>query len=147
MEFHFVKLNVNGTYLSLVDPSCKSRFVCFSTRETAEDCVEYISSFRSKYNTWPSFDMSKRRRKMKSPTNVKLRTPDQVKRYLEIETYDFNTIETIAARTNSSFYCVLELETITFENVETIAMSGREMDANVDERLYRDLLEYNLKIN
>jgi hypothetical protein len=26
-------------------------------------------------------------------------------------------------------------------------MTGQEMDANVDERLYRDVLEYNLKIN
>lgn len=147
MEFHFVKLNVNGTYLSLVDPSCKSRFVCFSKRKKAEECIEYVSSFRSKYSTWPCFDMSKGKRKLESPTNVKLRSPEQIKRYLEIETYDFNTIETIASRTNSSFYCVLEFETIAFQNVETISMTGQEMDANVDERLYRDVLEYNLKIN
>jgi hypothetical protein len=91
--------------------------------------------------------MSKGKRKLESPTNVKLRSPEQIKRYLEIETYDFNTVETIASRTNSSFYCVLEFETIAFQNVETISMTGQEMDANVDERLYRDVLEYNLKIN
>jgi len=32
-------------------------------------------------------------------------------------------------------------------NIESISMSGQEMDAVVDEDAYRDLLEFNLKIN
>ena len=43
MEFHFVKLNVNGTYLSLVDPTSKPRFICFSNHETAGKCVKYVA--------------------------------------------------------------------------------------------------------
>jgi hypothetical protein len=31
--------------------------------------------------------------------------------------------------------------------MESISMAGQEMDAIVDEASYRDLLEYNLKIN
>ena len=30
MEFHLVKLNVAKSYLSLVDPNAKPRFICFS---------------------------------------------------------------------------------------------------------------------
>jgi hypothetical protein len=146
MEFHFVKLNVNGTYLSLVDPTSKPRFICFSSRETAGKCVKYVSSFRSKHGVWPSFDMSKGQRKLES-SSVKSRTPEQIERYIDIETYDMNTIDRIASRTNSSFYCILHFETEDIGNLESISMSGQEMDAVVDEALFRDLLEYNLKIN
>ncbi len=146
MEFHFVKLNVNGTYLSLVDPAMKPRFVCFSSHETANKCVKYVSTFRSKHGVWPCFDMSKGQRKLES-SSVKTRTPEQVNRYLDIETYDMNTIDRIARRTNSSFYCILHFETEDIGNLESISMSGQEMDAIVDEHAYRDLLEYNLKIN
>ena len=141
MEFHFVKLNVNGTYLSLVDPAMKPRFICFSSHETANKCVKYVSTFRSKHGVWPCFDMSRGKRKLESNTTVKLRTPEQVKRYLEIETYDMNTIDRIARRTNASFYCILHFETEDQGNIESISMSGQEMDAIVDENAYRDLLD------
>jgi hypothetical protein len=91
--------------------------------------------------------MSKGQRKLESNTTVKLRTPEQVLRYLDLETYDFNTIDRIATRTNASFYCVLRFETEMVKNMESISMAGQEMDAIVDEASYRDLLEYNLKIN
>jgi hypothetical protein len=145
MEFHFVKLNVNGTYLSLVDPMEKSRFICFSDKGKAHECVEYVSIFRSKHGVWPCFDMSKRRRQFESKTGVKLRTPDQIKRYLDVETYDLGTIDRIAKRTNSSFYCILHFETEDLGSTESISMSGQEMDAVVDEDAFRDLLEYKLK--
>jgi hypothetical protein len=90
--------------------------------------------------------MSKGQRKLES-SSVKTRTPEQVNRYLDIETYDMNTIDRIASRTNSSFYCILHFETEDIGNLESISMSGQEMDAIVDEHAYRDLLEYNLKIN
>lgn len=147
MEFHFVKLNVNGTYLSLVDPTSKPRFICFSEKEKAYDCINYVASFRSRYGVWPCFDMSRGQRTLQSNTIVKLRTPEQVKRYLDLETYDFNTIDRIATRTNASFYCVLRFETEMIQNIESISMAGQEMDAVVDEDAYRDLLEFSLKIN
>ena len=147
MDFHFVKLNVNGTYLSLVDPTSKPRFICFSEKEKAYDCINYVASFRSRYGVWPCFDMSRGQRTLQSNTTVKLRTPEQVKRYLDLETYDFNTIDRIATRTNASFYCVLRFETEMTQNIESISMAGQEMDAVVDDDAYRDLLEFSLKIN
>jgi hypothetical protein len=144
MEFHFIKLNV--TYLTLVDPLSKPRYICFSDRTRARECVNYVSLFRSKYGVWPCFDMSKRNRKLESNMHVKQRTPEQVKRYLDIETYDFNTIDRIASRTNASFYCVLRFETEDIGNTESISMSGQEMDAVVDDIAYRNLMNFSLKI-
>ena len=144
MEYHFIKLNVNGTYLSLVDPSHKSRFICFRDKPTAGKCVEYVSSFRARHGVWPSFDMTQRKKKIES-SSAKLRTPEQVMRYLEVDTYDLDTVDRIAARTNTSFYCVLRFDSVTTDNIEALDMSGQEMDAIVDEAAYRDLLEYKLK--
>jgi len=146
MEFHFVKLNVNGTYLSLVDPSYKPRYMCFQDMLLADKCLDYVSMFRSKHGVWPSFNMSRKRRKLES-VSIKKRTPEQLKRYLEIETYDFRTMDMIATRSNISFYNVLRFDTREFGNIESVDMSGQEMDAMVDDFLYRDLLEYNLKVN
>ena len=144
MEYHFIKLNVNGTYLSLVDPSHKSRFICFRDKPTAGKCVEYVSSFRARHGVWPSFDMTQRKKKIES-SSAKLRTPEQVMRYLEVDTYDLDTVDSIAARTNTSFYCVLRFDSVTNNNIEALDMSGQEMDAIVDDFAYRDLLEYKLK--
>jgi len=146
MEFHFIKLNINGTYLSLVDPMYKPRYMCFAETDKAIKCLDYVSTFRSKYGVWPSFDMSSGHIKLESNTHIKLRTPEQVKCYLEIETCDLGRIDTIASRTNSSFYCVLRFDTEMLKNVESVSMAGQEMDAIVDEVAYKDLLEFNLKI-
>ena len=145
MEFYFVKLNVNGTYLSLVDPASKPRFMCFPDQESADKCVKYVSNFRSKYGIWPCFDMSRGKRKLESPS-VKYRTPEQVQRYMDIESYDYNIIDKIAGRTNVSFYCVLRFETEEYGGMESISMSGQEMDGNADPEKYIEWMNINLKI-
>ena len=88
--------------------------------------------------------MTQRKKKIES-SSAKLRTSEQVMRYLEVDTYDLDTVDRIAARTNTSFYCVLRFDSVTNNNIEALDMSGQEMDAIVDEAAYRDLLEYKLK--
>lgn len=146
MEFHFVKLNVNGSFLTLVDPSSKPRYLCFAEKHVAEKCVDYVSIFRSKHGIWPSFDMSQQQRKLKSETGVRLRTVDQVKKYLEINSYDFQTLDSIANRTNISFYCVLRFDSIITNESETVNMSGQEMDGHADPGKYAEWMDFNLKI-
>lgn len=144
MEFHFIKLNVNGTHLSLVDPSSKSRFVCFPDVQNANKCVDYVSSFRSRHGVWPSFDMSKETRKIKSVAEANARTPEEIRRYIEIETYDFNAIDRMASRSNVSFYCVLAFDTVNMSTSETISMTGREMDGEASIDTYVDWLNLNM---
>lgn len=147
MEFHFIKLNVNGTHLSLVDPTSKSRFVCFTDLNNANKCVDYVSSFRSKYGVWPSLDMSEKKRKIRGVTDVKARTPEEIKRFIGIESYDFDTIDRMASRSNVSFYCVLEFDTVQMGDVESISMTGQEMDGEASLDKYVDWLNLNLKIS
>ena len=147
MEFHFVKLNVNGTYLSLVDPTSKSRFICFTEVEAAERCIDYACTFKSTHGKWPCFDMSEPRKKIQTDTSVKLKSVQQLKRHLEIETYDFATIDQIARRSNVSFYCVLHFDAQIAEAREVINMRGQEMDGEADDVNYRDMLNLSLKIS
>lgn len=147
MDFHFIKLNVNCTHLTLTDPSSKSRFICFADLQNANKCVDFITSYRSKHGVWPSFDMSEKKRKVKSLFQAKPRTPNELRRYLDIETYDIETLDRMACRNNVSFYCVLTFETIANGASDTISMSGREMDgvATLDD--YTRALDLNLKVN
>jgi hypothetical protein len=146
MEFHFVKLNVNGTYLRLVDPSSKPRYMCFAEKPVADQCVQYVADFRSRHGIWPSFDMSSSNRKIETKLDAKPRTPEQVSRYLELETYDFHTIDEIASRANVSFYCVLRFDTEATGTRESVSMSGQEMDGDASPDKYVEWMNFNLKI-
>ncbi len=146
MEFHFVKLNVNGSYLSLVDPTTKPRYMCFSEKLVADRCVDYVASFRARHGIWPSFDMSNSNRKIETKMDAKPRTPIEVRRYLDVDTYDFKTIDEIASRTNISFYCVLRFDTEATGTIESISMSGQEMDGDASPDKYIEWMNFNLKI-
>ena len=145
-SYHLIKMKPTKTYLSLVDPNKKSRVVCLNNNETADTFVNYVSAFRSKHGHWPNMDMSKRISTVKSKVEFKKRTSDEIKRFLDVDTFDYEQIETMVKRTNISFICVCNFSYL--ENEEThqiISFSGQEWDGKADEILYRDLLEFNLK--
>ena len=52
MQFHFLKLTYNDTYLSLVDPNSKSRFVCFAEKDVAMKCLNFSIWTTSSYKTF-----------------------------------------------------------------------------------------------
>ena len=135
------------TYLSIVDPQKKSRFVCFSDTNTADTFINYVTNFRSKHGHWPNMDMSNRIASIRSGVGIKKRTPDELKKYLSIETFDYENIEEMAKRTNVSFICVTNFAYIPDGNeTQLVSFSGQEWDGEADEVMYRDLLEFNLKI-
>ena len=135
------------TYLSIVDPQKKSRFVCFSDTNTADTFINYVTNFRSKHGHWPNMDMSNRIASIRSGVGIKKRTPDELKKYLSIETFDYDNIEEMAKRTNVSFICVTNFAYIPDGNeTQLVSFSGQEWDGEADEVMYRDLLEFNLKV-
>ena len=100
--YHLIQMKPTKTYLSVVDPNKKSRFVCFDKKDTADVFVNYVTNFRSKHGYWPSLDMSNRLATVRSKTGIKKRTPEELKKYLSLETFDYENIEEIAMRTNVS---------------------------------------------
>ena len=135
------------TYLSIVDPQKKARFICFGDTKTADTFVNYVTHFRSKHGHWPNMDMSNRIATVMSKTGFKKRTPEELKKYLSLESFDYEDIEEMAKRTNISFICVTNFAYLPDgRETQLVSFSGQEWDGEADERLYRELLEYNLKI-
>lgn len=147
MEYHFVQMKPTNTYLSLVDPNKKSRLICFQSKNTAKSVVDYVTNFRSEHGYWPVLDLSRPNTFVKSKPNVKKRTPEELKKYIGLETINYEDIEKMARKTNNSFMCVLRFScTETDTEKQVIRFAGQEWDGRVDEASYRDLLEFNLKI-
>lgn len=143
MQFHFVKLTHTGTYLTMVDPKEKPRFVCFAEKATADKYVNYASEFRAKTRIWPCLDMSRDTRKLEMATEVSVPygRPEQIKRYLELESFDFGSLDKIATRTNVSYFCVTEFDVVyNNANSETMNLSGREMDGEANPGEYTEWL-------
>lgn len=78
MEYHLIQMKPTKTYLSLVDPNKKSRFVCFKDRRTANVFVDYVTHFRSKHGHWPNMDMSNRFATIRSKPGIKKRSPEEL---------------------------------------------------------------------
>ena len=146
-SYHLIQMKPTKTYLSIVDPNKKSRFVCFSDRKTADAFIDYVTHFRSKHGHWPNMDMSNRFARVKSKSGIKKRTPEELKKYLTLQPFDYENIEEMAMRTNVSFICVTNFAYIpNGSEHQIVSFSGQEWDGQADEAAYRDLLEFNLKI-
>jgi hypothetical protein len=145
--YHFIQMKPTKTYLSIVDPQKKARFICFGDTKTADTFVNYVTHFRSKHGHWPNMDMSNRIATVMSKAGFKKRTPEELKKYLSLESFDYEDIEEMAKRTNISFICVTNFAYLPDgRETQLVSFSGQEWDGEADERLYRELLEYNLKI-
>jgi len=147
MDFHFIKLNYNGTYLSLVDPNSKSRFVCFAEKDVAMKCIDYSAEFRARNRIWPRLDMTSENKKLELAEKVKFPygSPRIIKRSLEIETFDFNTLDKISGRSNISFYCILSFDVLFGPNSESINMTGQEMDGVANPEDFGEWMDFSLK--
>jgi hypothetical protein len=148
MEFHFVKLLHTGTYLNMVDPKQKPRFVCFAEKGTAKSYINYAADFRARTRIWPCLDMSSETRKLEVGTQISIPygRPEQIKRYLDIETFDFGSLDKIANMTNISFYCILNFDVqYNIGDSETVTFSGQEMDGIGDPKDFGDWMDYSLK--
>ena len=147
MEFHFVKLN--GAYLSMVDPKLKPRIVCFSEKATAATFVNYAAYFRARNRIWPCLDMSRDTRKLEMGLDVvsPYGTPNQIKRFLDIETFDQDSLDKISAKSNVSYFCVVNFD-VTYNNgneTETMNISGQEMDGDANPEDFGEWMDLSLK--
>jgi hypothetical protein len=92
--------------------------------------------------------MSSETRKLEVGTQITVPygRPEQIKRYLDIETFDFGSLDKIANMTNISFYCILNFD-VQYNNgdSETVTFSGQEMDGIGDPRDFGDWMDYSLK--
>jgi hypothetical protein len=72
-------------------------------------------------------------------------TPRIIKRSLEIESFDFNTLDRIASKTNVSFYCILRFDVLFGDDTESLSMSGQEMDGMANPEDFGEWMDFSLK--
>lgn len=147
VKYMFIKMIPTDSYLTVVDPNNKPRYVCFSNRQTADVFVDYVTNFRSIHGFWPNLDMSDRMVKVKSLVGIKKRTPEELKKYIGYEMFDYENIDEMAKRTNISFINITNFSHLADgPEQQIIIFSGEEWDGEADDFAYRDLLEFNLKV-
>jgi len=110
-------------------------------------CLDYSADFRARNRIWPSLDMSSENRKLELKEEIEFPygPPRIIKRALEIETFDFDTMDQLSSRTNVSFYCILAFDVIFNNNSESISMSGQEMDGVATPEEFGEWMDYSLK--
>lgn len=144
-QFHFIKFKPSGAFLTMKDHADQMRYMCFSSRQTAVDAVEYISLFRSRNGVFPVLDMTQEKAKVRVPRTFKKRPVSDVSRFFDIETHDRDDLDTMARATNSHFLYVHKFK-YDDDREMNVTFSGQEVDAYVDPKEYAAFLEYNLKI-
>ena len=151
-EYLFIKMKPTKGFLSITDPNNKSRFVCFNDKKTAESVVNYVTTFRSKYGFWPNMDMSRPGQPMpvkhvQSKVNFKRRSPDELKEYISIDMYDYDTIFNMARRTNVSFFCVEQFAHVpNGEHHHFMNFSGKEWDGEADPVEFAQIMEFKYQV-
>jgi hypothetical protein len=92
-------------------------------------------------------DMSNRVSTVRSKVGFKARTPEELKKYLDLQSFDYENIDEMAKRTNVSFICITNFAFIPDgHEQQVVSFSGQEWDGYADDDAYRDLLEFNLKV-
>ena len=82
--------------------------------------------------------MSKSANIVKSKVGFKPRSPEELREYISLDTYDYETIYNMARRTNVSFICVTNFSHIPDgEAQQHVSFSGQEWDGEADEAAYR----------
>lgn len=83
--YHFLRFR--SGYLTVTPPNSSPRYMCFKNRSDAKICKSYVAGFRAKYGQWPNMDMNSEYSQIKMSAKKK-RSPEQVEKFLDIETHE-----------------------------------------------------------
>ena len=146
-EYLFIQMKPTRGFLSITDPHKKSRFMCFKEKRTAETVVDYVTAFRSNYGYWPSMDMSKPVKVIESKVRFKPRSPYELRNYLTIDAFDYDTIFNMARRTNVSFFCVDNFVHVpNGKHQHFMNLTGQEWDGEADPVEFAQLMEFKYQV-
>ena len=143
MKFYFVGI-VKGGYTTLIDPDGKPRIVCFSKKNIAKECVNYMSEYRSSYGVWPDMNLEKPVSRINPDKNAKKRTPENIRKYIFTEQKVKSQLDEMSTGTGVSyFYChYFEYN----DDLLRISISGQKIDGEIDDGYYKSRLDTRLKI-
>lgn len=141
MEFHFITIKSGGSS-TILDANQRSRFICFRDRKEAKKYAGYIAEHKARFGTWPEVNLSKPSVKIKTLYGY---TPTETEPFLQLLEITHRTkedLDNMSVLTGIDyFYC----HRFDHEDLLSLRLSGQEIDGVVDEDLYRENLDFNIK--
>ena len=142
MEFHFVKVG-RDSLATITDPARKPRALCFKDRVNASKYVDYLSTYRSKFGEWPVVDLSEPLTKINVKSKFKPRTVEYVRKFVTISTCQQHELNGMSMTSGLSYFFCHNFE--CNDDLMNINLRGQEIDAIIDEEMYKNWLECSLK--
>lgn len=147
MEFNLIKFTPTQRYSRIIDPNERPRYICFGQRDIAQKCVKDICMYRSKYGTWPEVDFTKKITTVKMKETRKERKPEELEKFMMIETFDEVQLENLSKCFNMQFFYCTEFKLFSeTNNTLSLAIRGSDVEIPSDEALFKGQLEMNLKL-
>ena len=142
MKFHFIGI-LKGGYTTITDPDGKPRIICFSKKNTAKECIDYMTRYRSNYGVWPDMNLENPVSRINPDKNRKKRTPENIRKYIFTEHMIKSQLDEMSTRTGVSyFYC----HGFEYNNdLLRISITGQKIDGEIDDMYYKSCLDIRLK--
>ena len=143
MKFHFIGI-LKGGYTTIIDPDGTPRIICFSKKNTAKECIDYMTKYRSSYGVWPDMNLENPVSRINPDKNAKKRTPENIRKYIFTEQKVKSQLDEMSTGTGVSyFYChYFEYN----DDLLRISISGQKIDGKIDDKYYKSRLDTRLKI-
>lgn len=141
MEFHFIGIRSGGS-ATILDSRDKPRFICFKDVQYATKYAAYLSEHKAKFGTWPTVNLSTPFVKVRPLKGHSPADADGYMNLLEVVYRDRDDLDNMSVMTGVNyFYC----HTFDYEDLLSLHIRGQEIDGYVDDFLYRENMNYNLK--
>lgn len=140
-DFYFVTLRAVGS-ATILDTAEKSRFICFKDNKIAYEYASYISKHRAEFGKWPIVNLATPMIRVEKSEDRFVEDSDMYKSLLDITYKSRDDLDQLSIATGIEyFYC----HTFEYDDIMSFRMSGQDVDAEIDEMIYRERLDYSLK--
>tara|TARA_A200000159_G_C7207809_1_gene290778 strand:+ start:358 stop:792 length:435 start_codon:yes stop_codon:yes gene_type:complete len=143
MKFHFIGI-LKGGYTTIIDPDGTPRIICFSKKNTAKECIDYMTKYRSSYGVWPDMNLENPVSRINPDKNAKKRTPENIRKYIFTEQKVKSQLDEMSTGTGVSYFYCHHFE--YNDDLLRISISGQKIDGEIDDGYYKSRLDTRLKI-
>lgn len=143
MEFNLIRMKPTGGYVTITDRKNKPRLMCFKDKQSANKCKYQLAVFRAEKGYWPDMDLTTPHSTLPRKVLKKLRHPEEIMCFMEVDTLDMEDMTKIAQYNNLSLLYCHNFESNLEGNMLSMEFSGQEVDMEVDSFAYIRELNYN----
>lgn len=143
MQFHFIRIQ-RGGYATVSDPNSTPRVLCFKTPVHANKYINYLSRYRSKFGKWPIINLGKPVTTVRIDQKFKHRDPEEVMKFILMETKALSDLDQMSMTSGISYFYCHDFE-YDEANLMSLSIRGQDIDGAIDETMYKEWLEYNIK--